>query len=123
MPRKKAATRVDPELLRQLDATAPSREPVQAVFRLRVAGPAAPPPERIEAVTRELLARVAAKVGVRAQEVNVFRQLGAFVVVADASYIRQLLSEPEVASAAANVQPTGAFIPPRPRKPSVPGRR
>ena len=99
--------KTDPELLRQLDASAASQEPVQAVFYLQ---PPAQSSEKalppVEELARALLERVERSVGVRAREFNVFRNLSSFVVSASPALVRELLKQPEIASAMANRQPS-----------------
>ncbi len=109
--------KTDPELLRQLDALAASQEPVQAVFYLRPAGALEKtlPPEQVEETTRAILERVEKRVGATAQDVNVFRNLSSFVVSAGAAFVRELLKQPEIASAMANRQPAAEPTEPSPR--------
>ena len=109
-----AIAKMDNELLRQLDDEATSSEPIVAVVRLHSDDPSqiVPPPERTEQITQEVLARVQRRVGGGETRHNVFKNLGYFVVSADKPFLRELISQPEVAKAVANVQPDSAFIPP-----------
>jgi hypothetical protein len=97
--------RVDPELQRQLHGTALSAR-VDAVFRLR-------PTARSELVpsadqTREIAERVVGRVARElalapsGYDLNVFPNLGYFVVSAPSGFIERLLEAPEIASASAN---------------------
>jgi hypothetical protein len=107
-------TKIDPELIRQLDAaqghakaagvTAAGPSPVQAVIYLHPTetGQAAVPPDQIQGVVDELLGRVAKAVGEAPQRHNTFRNLGSFAVQAAPGFIRELIRQPEVASAVAN---------------------
>lgn len=110
-----AGPKTDPELLKQLEATAASdTNEVEAVIRLKPddASQVVPTAERTAALTSELLARVKSEVGESASRYNVFRNLGSFVVSAPPPFIRKLISQPEVAAATANRQPGSAMIPP-----------
>jgi hypothetical protein len=107
--------KIDPELIRQLEETAANEQhTVEAVIRLKPddASQIVPTPERTEALTKELLERVKKQVGKPALRYNVFKNLGSFVVSAPSSFIRELISQPEVAAAVANQQPGTAAIPP-----------
>jgi hypothetical protein len=107
MAEKKPAIRIDPELVRQLDAAAEAAESVEAVFMLQSDDPsqAVPSAERTEELARLVLNRVKQRTGETEDRVNVFTQLGSFVVSASASFIREVMSEPEIAAAVANRQP------------------
>ena len=96
--------KADPELMRQLDAVAARDESVEAVFTLRPddSSRAASGPERTEEVASRVLARVKERVGLDADEVNIFRNFGSFAVSAPARFVRELLTQPEIASAMAN---------------------
>ncbi len=99
-----AKIKIDPELKRQMDAESPGGAgQVEAVLYLRpAAGEVAVPPERMEALAKEILGRAASACGEAAQDFNVFGNLGMFVVVAGRPFMRELLKQPEVASATAN---------------------
>jgi hypothetical protein len=113
--RKRRAQRVDPELVRQLDEREASARPVEAVFTLRPGRGArrAGTPGDTEATVRRILDRVEADVGVAANDYNVFRHLGAFVVVAPPRFLRALMVQDEIATATANRQPGSMVIPPQ----------
>jgi hypothetical protein len=108
---KRKGVKTDPELIRQLDQTASSEDLVEAVFTLRLSNKQLLAPMRVEEVTQKVLDRVSQQVGIDAKEVNIFRNIGAFVISAPPSFIRELLSEPEIASAIANQQPKQIRIP------------
>lgn len=102
MRKKRSQVKTDPELMRQLETTATEDELVQAVFTLRLPTKQLLVPRRVEEVTHEVLERVSQQMGIDAAEVNIFRNLGAFAISAPSSFIRELLSEPEIASAISN---------------------
>lgn len=105
---------IDPELVKQLDKAAAEEQPVEAVIRLKPdnAADIVPTAERTEEITKQLLARVKKQIGVGANQYNVFRNLGSFVVSAPPNFIRELISQPEVAAVVANQQPGSAYIEP-----------
>lgn len=111
MNKKRAQVKTDPKLLRQLEITTTEDELVQAVFTLRLPTKQLLVPRRVEEVTYKVLERVSQQMGVDAAEVNIFRNLGAFAISAPSSFIRELLSEPEIASAISNEQNEHAQIP------------
>jgi hypothetical protein len=115
--------KIDPELLKQIDAVAAGGEPVGAVVMLRPDAPAqiSASANRAEELTRRVLQRVEERVGSGANQVNVFRNLGIFAVSANPDFLRELLKQPEVASAMAHGQPSEAYIPPRDVKPVISG--
>lgn len=104
MNKKRAPVKTDPELLRQIETKTSNDELVQAVFTLRLPSKQLLVPKRVEEVTHKVLDRVSQQMGVDAAEVNIFRNLGAFAISAPSSFIRELLLEPEIASAIANQQ-------------------
>jgi len=113
MAARKAPAKLDPELVRQINSAAADTKTVEAVFRLRqdpteVAANA----ERAEAQVKEVLQRVKEKAGTAAKQVNVFKNLGMFVVEAQPSFLRELVAQPEIMSALANQQPGEATTPP-----------
>lgn len=108
--------KTDPELARQLDDPSADAKPVEAVFRLRPGNSLVVSPEKTEQLTKRVLQRVTNRVGQSAHALNIFRNLGSFVVAARPVFLRELLSQPEIASAMANQRPTGLLIPPRNKK-------
>jgi hypothetical protein len=119
--KRQPAQRVDPELLRQLDEHEASSRPVEAVFTLKTGRGAlrAAKGDETEAAVRRILDRVEAQVGVPPDDSNVFRHLGAFVVVASPRFVRALMAQDEIATATANRQPTSMIIPPRGKRPAT----
>ncbi len=112
---------VDPELLKQLDAAAAAAEPVSAVFSLRPGREQKfVPAEEVEARVHGLLDKIGKEVGTAADQVHVFRNLGAFAVSAPAPFLRKLLERHEIASATANRQPQDLLIRPVRSKPVRP---
>lgn len=96
--------RIDPELRSQLEDTGTAARSLAAVVTLREADRrgASNDVERTDAVTTELLRRVEAAVGHGAEDVNVFRNLRSFVVVASRDFLAELLDQPEVEAATTN---------------------
>ena len=99
--------RVDPELRRQLsDAVATAAAPVEAVLRLRptMRSAVAPPPGASRDLADLVVGRVAEELGATADQydLNVFPNLGYFVLSAPAGFVERVLAQPEVASASAN---------------------
>lgn len=111
MRKRHARVKTDPELIKQLNQTGSNEDLVEAVFTLRLSTKQLLAPMRVEEVTQQVLDRVSQQVGIDAKEVNIFRNIGAFVISAPPSFIRELLSEPEIASAVANHQPKQIRIP------------
>ena len=113
MSKKRSRVRTDPELKRQLKAGKSNQNLVQAVFTLRLSTRQTDIPTHVEELTQKVLDRVADEVGVKAQEINIFRHLGAFALSAPPPFIRALLTEPEIATATANQQQESMMIPPQ----------
>jgi hypothetical protein len=107
--------RVDPELTRQLEQGAATNGPVEAVFTLRCEKSAREflSPEETVTLAQRLLKRVSEETREEPQAVNVFRNLGSFVVVAPSRFVRRLLDQAEISSAVANRQPGDSLIRPR----------
>ena len=113
MPSQKTRAKVDPVLTKQLDSAAGEERPVEAVVMLRQASQkVAADPEDTEKTTYKILHRVESLVGKGAKDVNIFRNLGSFVVAAEPDFLRELVMQPEVASVVANQQPYEAAMPP-----------
>jgi hypothetical protein len=108
------AVKVDAELAQQMQDAASANEPMQVVFRLRpdVPGKLATSPEKTEQLAQELTQRVSEKTGMQVGKVNVFRNLGSFFVSAAPGFIRELINQPEIASAIANRRRESAYIAP-----------
>jgi len=97
--------KTDPELLRQIDSVETNNDPIQAVFSLALPMKKLLDPEHVEAAANQVLERAEKESGSKPKDVNIFRNLGSFVVSADASFIRQVIDDPKIASAVANKQP------------------
>jgi hypothetical protein len=115
--------KVDPELVKQINNVAADDESVEAIFMLRPDDPKqiAAPPERTEELTKQILQRVEAQVGSGPNRVNIFRNLGTFTVSAKPAFLRELLTQPGLASAMANKQQGQAYIQPHDIAPVEPG--
>jgi len=113
MSKKRSRVRTDPELKRQLKVENSDQEMVQAVFTLRLPSRRTVKPTHVEELTYEVLDRVADEVGVEAEEINIFQNLGAFALSAPPDFIRALLTKPEIATATANQQQESMMIPPQ----------
>lgn len=111
--RRRVRAKADPELMRQLKAAAAAGGPVEAVFVLRSPREKSAGAASVDKTARKVLDRVARAVGVSARDVNVFSSLGAFAVSAEARFLRALLGEPEIKSAAANRRPEDLLIRPK----------
>jgi hypothetical protein len=117
---EQARARADPELLHQLDEAEASKEPVEAVFILRRPSGSVLAPDEVEKVTNEVLGRVQREDGSQVKDVNVFKNMGSFVVVGEPPLLRRLLDQPEIEAGIANRQPgsvdlLGEPAPPRGR--------
>lgn len=108
--------KVDPELARQIVQAEEARATVQAVIALR--GPGGDrrhlSPEETEATVRRIVGRIAEEIRESPRALNVFRNIGSFVIEADAVFIRRLIDCTEVNSAMANRQPEDAAEPAQP---------
>jgi hypothetical protein len=109
VPRPSSRSRqVDPELLRQIAAAERRRagaagEEVQAVLFLTPPTEAgAEKPASVIARVKRLLGRVQRARHERPSDVNVFGNLGSFVVQASPAFVRALIEQPEIRSARAN---------------------
>lgn len=58
--------------------------------------------EQTEEISQDVLRRVERKTGVTPEKLNVFRNLGSFVVAAQPAFVQELLEQPEIESATAN---------------------
>ena len=109
-----SGAKTDPELIQQLKDAHAGQPLVEAVVRFRADDPkeVVPSPERTEELTQCVLNRVKKHIGKSEARYNVFRNLGSFVVSAEPEFLRELISQPEVAAAVANQQSESALIPP-----------
>lgn len=86
------------------------------VFRLKGrSGGAAPPPEETVRLAHDLIERASANHGHRPKKMNIFENLGSFVVQGDAALLLHLIDQPEVAAATLNRRSN--------EKPSLPIRK
>jgi hypothetical protein len=99
-----ALSKADRSLRRLLEEGESDQHLVSAVMRLkpRAAPDLALPPQETERTARAVVERVADRMGEEPTRLNVFRNLGAFLVCATTSFVRELLSQPEVLTAVAN---------------------
>lgn len=97
--------KTDPELLRQIDSVGTNDDSIQAVFSLALPIKKLLDPKQVEETANQVLERAEKEVGSKPKDVNIFKNLGSFVVSADASFIRQIIDDPDIASAIANKQP------------------
>lgn len=102
--------KIDPALTRALSTASSSGQRVQAVFKLRPPSSAAGKPSAAEtqALVERVMSRVRSRAGIREKDYNVFPFLRSFVVDAEPHFIEELLTEPEVAAAVVNRQPSSA---------------
>jgi hypothetical protein len=96
----------DPELLRQLDDAKATGEPVAAVVQLKRTRGKAPDVAKIEAQAREAIARAAKATGEDPHDVHVMGRVAAAYVTGSERFLRELVDQPEVASAVANQRRT-----------------
>ena len=100
----KKKKKTDPELLKQIDSVATDNEEIQAVFSLALPMKQLLDPQQVVETTNQILERAEKDAGSKPNNVNIFKNLGSFVVSADASFIRRVIDDPEIASAVANKQ-------------------
>ncbi len=107
------ATKVNAELLKQLDDAGDSR--VQAVVELRPPDrpKATPTPDEVTKLADDVLARVTKEVGHPAVRHNVLRNVASLVVDAAPDFVRSLVRQPEVISALPNRTSECMVIPPK----------
>ena len=99
-----ASGRTDPELVRQLDAARKSGDLVHAVVRLHQPAGRAPKPEHVEEETRRAVDRAEAASGESPVDVHVMGRLAVAYVSGPERFLRELLRQPEIATAVANSQ-------------------
>src|SRR5258706_11304674 len=110
MAARKAPVKVDPELERRINSAAADSKTVEAVLMLRQT------PMQIATNTQgttklvdKVLKRVQDKEGTGPKQLNVLQNLGMFVIEAEPGFLRELIAQPEIASAVANRQPDEAM--------------
>jgi hypothetical protein len=98
-----ANPKLDPELRAALNAHAADQQPLGAVFTLE-AGPRQSfiPPDEVEDTVQRILRDVEHETGIAPAQVNVFKNMGAFAVVAPATFLSRILNRGEIATAMAN---------------------
>jgi hypothetical protein len=105
-------TKVDPELVRQLES-APPEKPVQAVFTLKTP---AGQPFRDAQDTREAVSRIIEGASSSAKQqperVNVLANAQSFTISAPPAFVRAVLGDKEIAAALANAQREDMMIRP-----------
>jgi hypothetical protein len=101
----KKRKKTDPELLRQIDSVGASNDSIQAVFSLDLPLKKMLDPNIVEETTHKVLRRAEEELGHKPKDVSVFKNLGSFAVSADASFIRRIIDDPDIASAVASNQP------------------
>jgi chaperonin cofactor prefoldin len=109
MNKKQYKVKADPELLRQISSVAASDEPIQAVFTLSLPLKKLLDPQIVEEKAKQIVGKVSDETGEAPQDMNVFRNLGSFVVSASAPFIRKMLNESGLSAAVANKQPKGSI--------------
>lgn len=97
--------KTDPELLRQIASYETNNEEIEAVFSLALPMKKLLDPAQVVETTHQVLKRAEKVVGSKAKDVNIFKNVGSFVVSGDASFIRQIIDDPDIASAVANKHP------------------
>ena len=105
MQQKKKRTKTEPELLRQIESVGASSDSIQAVFSLDLPLKKLLDPNVVEETTNQVLRRAEKELGHKPKGVSVFKNLGSFAVSADASFIRKIIDDPDIASAVASNQP------------------
>ena len=98
-------TKVDPVLQEQIDSVAAKNESIEAVFSLDLPMKQLLDPKVVEETTNKVLKRAEKTAGSKPKGVNVFKNLGSFAVSADASFIKEVIDDPNISRAIANVQP------------------
>jgi hypothetical protein len=97
-----ASGRTDPELIRQLDSARETGDLVHAVVRLNQPAGQAPEPEHVEEQTRRAVHRAEATSGESPADVHVMGRLAVAYVSGPERFLRELLRQPEIATAVAN---------------------
>ncbi len=97
--------KTDPELLRQINDVADNNDSIQAVFSLDLPMKKLLDPRQVEETAYQVLDRAEKEAGSKPKDVNIFKNVGTFAVSADASFIRNIIDDPDISSAVANKQP------------------
>lgn len=108
MGKKRAKTghlEIDTDLEAQLEQAEKAGQPLQVVFFLKHPGIQAKKPlsaEETEETARQILRRASEESGEAPEDINVFRNLGSFVVKGSGRLVRKVLEQQEIQSAKAN---------------------
>jgi hypothetical protein len=99
-----AKPRIDPGLLQQITHEGTNDEPIEAVFTLKSSSPdkVVPEPDEMVSLTEEILGRVEKESGVSRGRFNVFKHMGSFAISARPSFMKRLVSQPEIAGGISN---------------------
>jgi protein-disulfide isomerase-like protein with CxxC motif len=97
-----AKRRTDPELVRQLDEAKKSGDTVEAVVQLERQAGTAPVPDAVRAQAERAIRRATEVSGEDPADVNVMANLATAYVSGSEKFVRELVTQPEVASAVAN---------------------
>ena len=92
----------DPELNRQLDAAGKSGGTVEAVVRLTRKGGQRPVPSTVQSQADAAIERATQATGHGPTDVHVMPNLATAYVVGSERFLRELMAQPEIASAVAN---------------------
>jgi hypothetical protein len=109
---KKYKVKTDPELLRQIDSVALSEDnekKIQAVFTLSLPIKKLLNPEVVINKANEIVQKVSSEVGENPSDINIFENLGSFIVSAKPEFIRIMLNQSGISAAVANKQPKGSL--------------
>lgn len=119
MPKKESKTATDPELTRQMRSASATGDDVEAVFTLAPdkAVDGVRSPEETEDLTRRVLKRVTNRIGQGEKKLNIFRNIDSFVISAHPSFVKELIAQPEIATAMANTQDPAPAEPEKKGKP------
>ncbi len=96
----KSKPKADPELIRQIQTSNDDR--IEAVFSLDLPMKELLDPSAVEQTASRILRRAEEVVGHKAHAVNVFKNMGSFIVSGDGTLIERIIEQPEIAKAVAN---------------------
>jgi pyrroline-5-carboxylate reductase len=94
---------LDPELIRQLDEARKSGDTVEAVVSLQRKAGQMPVPSVVEVQAGEAIQRASSASGEAPSDVHVMPNMAAAYVSGSERFLRELMAQPEIASAVANV--------------------
>ncbi len=112
-----AKAKADPGLKTLLRSETAKTQPIEAVFALKKSKIGASTPTQIGKLVEQLVARAAKASGGTFEALNVFKNLGRFVVKADSEFILALLADPAIDSALANRRSEELLIRPKKKRP------